>query len=295
VGSVFLERNHLFLVNPDGGVEDVAAMKAGGFGAIFCNVLDFDPGEWQLVRDRAAQQGVVCGPWARMIDSGFNFDPSKLDMLLGVADDWGQPAIINVEKELDWSASSLTQYIAEAVVGRDVAFSVECWPFASVDWRPLAEYPFLPQIFPQEVDAAKDPHACRDAWWAAGVRCVVFTFGTYWDIDPETFERLSPYGLYNADNCGNDFQRWAAKGTTVACQSQPEPPKEPPMPPVTSTQAREAVCFDAQAWEQNEDAYTPLARLTVARRICSEGNTDPKWNTIRDEIVKLLDDQGVPK
>jgi hypothetical protein len=67
------------------------------------------------------------------------------------------------------------------------------------------------------------------------------------------------------------------------------------MPPVNATQARQAVCFDAQAWEQNEDSYTPLARLTVARRICQEGCNDPKWNSIRDQIVKLLDQQKVPK
>jgi hypothetical protein len=300
--SVFLETNHLFLVNPKGGVEDVAAMKAAGFGAIFCNVLDFAPSDWDLIRDRAADLGVVCGPWARMIDAGFNYDPSKLDMLMEVARSWYQPYIINVEKELDYSGGDITNDIAEKVDGDDVAFSVEAWPFSTVDWNPLAKYPFLPQIFPQEVEAAKDPYACRWAWWNAGVRCVVFTFGTYWNQPPSTYDRLSPYGLYTADNVGNDFQAWASLGVHQPCQDLPTEPPPPPdqgggwkVAPINDTEAREAITYAARASIQNYEDDKPKGRVTVCKRIAQLDNTDPKWNSCRDKVVKALDDAGVPK
>lgn len=302
--SIFLERNHLFLVNPKGGVEDVAAMKAGGFGAIFCNVLDFDPDDWQLVRDRAQDNGVVCGPWARMIDAGFNWDPSKLDMLMEVGRSWVAPYIVNVEKELDYSGGDITNDIAEKVAGDDVAFSTEAWPFSTVDWNPLAEYPFLPQIFPQEVSAAKDPDACKAAWHQAGIRCVVHTFGTYWEQPPETYARLSPYGLYTADNCGNDFVAWSAQGVTQPCQDVPDPPDPPDPPPsggggvvapINDTEAREAIDYAARASMQNYPDPKPKGRVTVCKRIAQLDNTDPKWNSCRDKIVKALDDAGVPK
>src|SRR5262245_19677213 len=149
-------------------------MKQAGFGAIFCNVLDFHPSTWQLVRDRAEALGVVCGPWARPIDSTFSFDVDKFHSLLEVADDWGTPLIVNVEKELDGTGDILTGYIAEQCGERDYAISMEAWPFDSVDWTPFQDFPVLPQIFPHEVEAAKDPYGCRDQWWERGVSCVVF-------------------------------------------------------------------------------------------------------------------------
>jgi len=44
--SVF-ERCFLFLRSPEGGAFNVAAMKAAGFEAVFCNVRDYLPDDWQ--------------------------------------------------------------------------------------------------------------------------------------------------------------------------------------------------------------------------------------------------------
>jgi hypothetical protein len=215
--SIFLETNHLFLRNPRGGVEDVANMRTHGFGAIFCNIKDYPVSDWQLIRDRAASFGVVCGPWLRTTYAS-GFEPALLELLISTAEAWGTPFIVNSESELKDSGNDLTDYIAEQCAGREWALSMEPWPFANVDWTPI-EVPVLPQIFGPQWGA--DAAEARAEWQRCGVSCVVHTFGTYSGWTPELYDLLSPYGLYTADDCGNDFARWGSRGTTMPCVSIP--------------------------------------------------------------------------
>jgi hypothetical protein len=222
--SVFLDRNHLFLRSSRGGVEDVASMSAAGFTAIFCNIDPnaCAPEDWDLVRDRAQSLGVVCGPWLRTADAHGEFDAGRLDLLIDVADAWGwTPLIVNSEKEIDHTGDDVTGFIAEQVGDRDAAISVEVRPFGAVDWRPLARYPILPQSFPAETGIADPDDVIRANWWAAGVQCVVVTYGTYGGMQPDEFARLTPYGLYTADDCGNQFARWSPVGSTEPCSTVP--------------------------------------------------------------------------
>jgi hypothetical protein len=229
--SIFLQTNHLFLRAPDGGVEDVASMKAAGFGAIFCNIGDYPPDSWQTIRNQARNAGVVCGPWLRTNTPSNMFSIDKLDFLIATADIWNAPLIVNSESELKGSGNKLTLRISEKLEKRDAAISVEAWPFADVEWWPLGEFPILVQIFPQESGAGGQPEACRSQWYAYGVKCVVYTFGSYWGWDPNSFDRLTPYGVYTADDCGGVFQAWNPKGERDPCQSvllpiKPKPPEE---------------------------------------------------------------------
>lgn len=223
--SVFTSTNHLFLRAPDGGVEDVASMKAAGFGSIFCNIGDYAPHRWDVVRQQARNAGVVCGPWLRTADGQHGFSLDKFHALIATADEWQTPFIVNSESELKGSGKKITQWMADHIGNRDAAISMEAWPFADVEWWPLAKYPFLPQIFPQESEAGGNPEACREQWYAYGVECVVYTFGTYGFVTPLQFDRLFPYGLYTADDCGGDFSRWSPMGTRKPCQMEiPIPP-----------------------------------------------------------------------
>lgn len=230
--SVFLNTNHLFLRNPEGGVEDVAAMKAAGFGAIFCNIGDeHSPEAWKTVRAQAAAAGVVCGPWLRTATETHMFSTDKLKFLVAVADAWKSPLIVNSESELKGSGQQLTRLIAETVGRRDAGISVEAWPFSDVEWWLLNEYPILCQIFPQESGAGAHPEQCRSQWYAYGCKCVVYTFGSYHGMDPQTFDRLTPYGVYTADDCNGNFQAWAPLGARNPCQGpnlgiKPHPPEE---------------------------------------------------------------------
>ena len=217
MNSIFTKTNHLFLRNPRGGVENIVAMREAGFNAIFCNIGDHTTSEWAEIRLRAAAAGIVCGPWIRTADANNNFSQDRLDHLIQTADTWESPLIVNSESELKGSGDKLTQYIAAELRGRDAAISVECWPFADVAWWPLGRYPFLPQIFPVEAEAAQHPEACRLKWHAYGVECVVYTFGSYRSQQPTLYDRLTPYGVYTADDCGNNFQAWAPLGTHDPC------------------------------------------------------------------------------
>jgi len=219
--SVFTETNHLLARKPS-DCGDPAAMKAAGFGSLFCNVGDYPPSEWKLVRDGAAAAGLVCGPWLRTADAHNEFDPGRLLDLIDIADAWNwAPLIVNSEKEIDHTGDDLTSYIADELGDRDAAISVEVRPFGAVDWRPLAYYPILPQNFPAETGIGDTDDAIRENWYRAGVKCVVITYGTYGGMTPDEFPRLSPYGLYTADDCGNNFARWSALGTVEPCVGEP--------------------------------------------------------------------------
>ena len=55
--SVFLERNHMVLRNPNGSDGNVAAMKQAGFEAVYLNVRDYPAAEWETIRGRAHAAG----------------------------------------------------------------------------------------------------------------------------------------------------------------------------------------------------------------------------------------------
>ena len=192
-------------------------MKAAGFGAVFCNVGDFPPTDWETVRERAVQSGVVCGPWARTADADGDWDEERLHLLIDVATDWESPYIVNSEAELKGSGDQLTSYIAAACGENDWALSMEPWPFEDVDWTPI-KVPALPQVFGPDW-GAKILHV-RQGWQARNVRCVVCTFGSYNGV-PADYDRLSPYGVYTADDMGTDYELWSALGTCTPCVQQP--------------------------------------------------------------------------
>jgi hypothetical protein len=190
--SVFLERNHLFLRDPRGGVEDIAAMRDAGFGAVFCNIGDHDPADWQTIRARAGAAGVVCGPWLRTADSNNTFDRVRFRRLLEVADLWESPLIVNTESEIQGTGDTITSYINDQLGDRDAAISMEPWPFDNVSWVPLAERPMMPQLARAVVDFNEE--GLRDIWHGYGIKCVVMTFGSFGGSRPSDYDRLAPFG-----------------------------------------------------------------------------------------------------
>lgn len=255
--SVFLETNHLFLRDPRAGVEDVAAMAAAGFGAVFCNVGDHAPDTWATIRSRAATAGIACGPWLRTADSQNRFDYDRFHALIRCADDWASPLIVNSESELQGSGSEITSYIDAQLGSRDAAISVEAWPFDNVAWWPFASRPVLPQLF--KADVAYDEPGLRDVWHAYGVRCVVLTFGSYHGSTPAIYDRLSPYGVYTADDCAGDYGAWSAKGAIDPCQTSPVPvPPDPGGPTVIGSQ--DGVTASCNRWRELDPSGTLLVK-----------------------------------
>jgi hypothetical protein len=213
-----LDTNHLFLRNPRGGVEDVQAMKEAGFGAIFCNVGDFPPTDWDTVRERAWAQGIACGPWLRPIDSNYQWLPEKIDALVEIAEQWGAPFIVNSEAEMKGSGSSQTSYIAEVCGEHDWALCAEPWPFADVDWSPVLYVPLLAQISPDYADAAQRPEDCVWQWHSLGFECVLCTFGSFGGQTPDMYDLSQPYGVYTADDCLGDYAAWGPRSKHDPCE-----------------------------------------------------------------------------
>jgi len=197
-------------------------MADAGFTAIFCNVGDNPPEAWATVREEAQHYGVVCGPWLRTTDSSGAFRPEFLDSLIRVADEWGTPFICNSEQEINNTGTECTPLINEMCQGHDWALSTEPWPYAGTEWSCI-EAPVLPQLF--GIEWAADEDVTLEQWFTRGVKCVIPTYGAYNGGQPEWYERLSPYGVYTADDCANDYASWAPLGVYTAdrCGGGPIP------------------------------------------------------------------------
>ena len=230
--SVF-DQPFLFLRTPGGNVEDLDRMQAAGFRGVFCNVREHEAAEWEVVRRKALARGMFCGPWAHTMNAARAFSFDVLDKIIETADRWRSPLIVNSEKELDNSGSTLTRVIAERVGGRDAAISMQAFLFFSVEWTPVKHLPMLLQIFPAESIAAKDPLGCRERAWNAGCERVYLTFGSYREQHPGLYRLQEPYSVYTGDDCGNDYQAWSptSSGYQATRQVTPNPPPRPPEPP----------------------------------------------------------------
>lgn len=227
--------NFLFLRAPDGGVEDLQAMRQAGFSGVFCNIGDHAPERWGTVRQRAQQQGMFCGPWARTGQGPGTFNPDRVDLLVATADTWASPLIINSEAELQGTGAAATTLIAAKVGRRDAAISMEPWLFADVDWHPVAHLPMLLQINPAENEVSKHPADCKWHAHERGCRCVYFTFGTAPPQAPSWYTLQAPYSLYTGDNA-TPFSAWSptSAGFQACVQS---PPPSPELPVLTPMQA----------------------------------------------------------
>jgi len=207
------DKNFMFLDKPGGEIENLAQMKADGFHGVFCNVHAYDPSLWTLVRQRAAAEGMFCGPWARLDPEGKEFKLEALNNLITVGRAWNAPYIINAEKDIDNSGDQVTKIIAATVGSDDCAISMESWLFSAVDWRPVAHIPMLLQIFPVEAPVARNPAACKERAHTAGVKCVYFTFGTYGGMKPGDFNLQTPYSLFTGNAMGGVFAPWSPTST----------------------------------------------------------------------------------
>jgi len=235
--SVF-DRPGLYLRNPRGGVEDVAAMKAGGFSWVALNVGDDqEPSEWSVVEHRASASGVTVLPWRRCTT-----DTEVAELCDLARRDYSGRVIVNAEKELD-TGPVTAGAIVTATEGMDAALSTEPMIFSTLAGSPLlAKLIVQIQLFPQENDASKDPRHCRAVAFRLGAKTVHFMLGVH-ELDPEDFPPCqAPYSVYTADDCGNVFEPWGPR--------QPDPLQIPFTGPLYGPSHRNGpspVCGTVQA------------------------------------------------
>jgi hypothetical protein len=293
VTSIFTTQAGLFLRNPHGGIENIAAMRTAGFQWVAANIGDHTPSEWDTVRERAKLAAVTCLPWARTATSSNTFDPTVIDRLTACADQWGTPLIINSESEIKGSGYTATKLIASKVGNRDAAISMEAWPFANVHWTPVAHLPVLPQIFPAVANI--DPTDAKAEWHAYGIKCVVFTYGAFTGMTPNSYDLKHPYSVYTADDMNGNYAAWSA--TSYGYQGCiDEPP--PPAPVVDIAANRRHALADLKA---SVDYYRSSGRLTeegisinrqaLAWRVLNTSQSGGNMRALRD----TLDEAGAPK
>ena len=228
----------LYLRNPRGGIEDVAAMKAGGFSWVAINVGDDqEPPEWSVVEQRASASGVTVLPWRRCTT-----DTEVAELCDLARREYSGRVIVNAEKELD-TGPVTAGAIVTATEGMDAALSTEPMIFSSLDGSPvLAKLIVQLQLFPQENDASKSPRDCRALAFRLGAKTVHFMLGVH-DLGPEEFPpRQAPYSVYTADDCGNVFTPWSPR--------QPDPLQIPFTGPLYGPSHRNGpspACGTAQA------------------------------------------------
>jgi len=210
--TIFTQHNLLFARDPAGGVEDIDKMKAAGFGIYACNVQkEIPPSRWDLVRVRAAQHGMIVVPWC------YIWNLEDLDRLCSIADQWGTQPLVNIEKQIDQGVFT-SQQVANKLIGRAAAISMECWLFDNVDWSPLIHLPMMLQIFPLEVPISGQYEACKAHAHTKGFSCVMYTFGTY-DVNgvqpqPSDYPLKTPYQLYTVDDLTYIYPNYGAWGPT---------------------------------------------------------------------------------
>ena len=210
--SIF-DQPGLYLRNPQGGVEDVASMKAGGFGWIAINVGDTRRAEWSLVEERAKASGVTVLPWRRC-----NTDAHVNELCDLARREYSGRVIVNAEKELDTGTVSAAG-IVTATEDMDAALSTEPMIFGNLAGSPLlAKLIVQLQLFPQENDTSKKPRDCRAHAFAMGAKVVHFMLGVHNPdppkppLDPKSLPaRQAPYSVYTADDCGNVFAPWSPR------------------------------------------------------------------------------------
>jgi hypothetical protein len=210
--SVF-KQTFFFLRQHNAGVENIADMKAAGFAGVFCNIGDpvSPPDAWITIRTRCAAYGMFCGPWLRTQDPDGSFSWSRLDWLLSIADQWNPLSgfvVVNSESELQGTQDTVTGPMRSRLGNRDAAVCMEPQPFDNVQWWPLKDIPILAQF---STTTRTDVSAMLDLWHGYGIECMFPTFGAFGGSNPSDYNLVSPYSVYTADDCGQNYAAWSPK------------------------------------------------------------------------------------
>lgn len=214
-------------------------MAHAGFKGLMVNVGDHEPAQWDLIRARARENGMFCGPWLHTRGPDGMFSLERLERVISIAKAWESPVCVNSEKEIDGTGSTCTRIIAAAVQGLDAVISTEAWLYnpPSVDWTPLAEVPFALQIFPES--GATDGSSFKAHAHECGIRCVGYTFASYGGRVPNDYRLDAPYSIYTADDIGQDhYHEWAP--TSAGFRHCTDEEEEETMPQGAAASAYEA-------------------------------------------------------
>lgn len=216
-GVGLLAKRFAFYRNPRGGVENVAAAKQAGLGLAFLNIGDFAPEEWDKLTTKLDAAKVEWGYWAHCRTL------PQLQALLNRSRDKHRPVVaLNVEQEL---ASTLSPTVIAATVQAsayrgEISTVLLGWVQNGVDCSPIATWPALLEIFPQDAPSLWKPtekvYDCLAHARQLGLKFPIPVYGTYPDEDlgeakPSWYDRTIHHGLYTVDDTGESWVEWGWK------------------------------------------------------------------------------------
>lgn len=202
----------VFLLEPTGGTEDVAAWKAAGGTYVLLNTAHVSGGTWERHRSRAKAAGLTVVPWRRC------YTPSDVIALENTAVEWGSPAVAhNVETE---AMTTVTPRVLADITGqysksRARAVVTEPWLQNDAGWHHLRDWVAMPEAF-LNADGKWDPTVCCAHANSEGMPLAVPVFGWgRWKDAPRTVtpaEYLArwngPFAVYPGDGKEHSYHQW---------------------------------------------------------------------------------------
>lgn len=188
--SIFDRRTWLYLRHPNGGVEDVAAMRDAGYDGILLathapitlsNGTRFPAwslAPWQTIIARAISAGMPVAPWGYVKSAGECAQLRRCAIeLAGRTGRATAPACFNAEAELRDGLLSIETLVAY-MDGLDALFTTEGTPYHSVDWsRMPAHVTIEAQLFGRFPTILQDARGARALFYAFGAKRVRFLYG----------------------------------------------------------------------------------------------------------------------
>lgn len=205
------EGRGMFLLEPTGGSENIADLKAAGFTYVLLNLAYVRGGSWDTVRQRCAQLGIDVVPWRRVRR------PEDSAQVENTADQWGCRATAhNLETEAvtTYPPRNLGSFVA-AWTPRPRAVITEPWAQNNAGWDALAGWVGMPEAF-LNADARWQPRTVCDHIAAEGIPRAVPAFGWgAWSDAPVAVPPADylaawpgPYAVYFGDSRAPQYREW---------------------------------------------------------------------------------------
>src|SRR6188472_534439 len=202
----------MFLLEPTGGVEDIAKLKAAGFTYALLNLAFVRGGSWDTVRVRCATAGITVVPWRRVRG------PEDSAQIENTANQWNSTATAhNLESEAvtTYPPVNLASYVAQNWAARSRAVITEPWAQNNAGWQHLEGWVGMPEAF-LNADPRFTPLVLTDHLKSEGIpHCVpAFGWGAWSDaptyVSPAQYLGLwaGPYAVYFGDSREPQYGEW---------------------------------------------------------------------------------------
>lgn len=204
----------MFLLEPRGGTENLAAWKAAGGTYVLLNLGHVSGGDWATHRARAKQLGLTVVPWKRIYTIGDVYDVEI------TAGEWGSIACdhnLEAEAMTTMPPERLAEATDQFPAARVRAVTTEPWMQNGAGWQHLGKRGWVakPEAF-LNANAAYDPTVLCAHAKAEGMPLAVPVFG--WGVWKDAPVNVPPaqylarwnagFAVYPGDGKEHLYREW---------------------------------------------------------------------------------------